>query len=170
MLQYSRPPDPSPDPLLQYSSAHQTCTPEILQDIDAIQPPFESVLASIATGDKDDLESFSTEIYEWLSLVRLESPRVQAGDHIDPYLSRYRVVEGGTPTKICKISWNGFISPSWCRQTLIEVIAAVSSKTWFSLSTTTFAKGIAGDASECTFLRSPGLTSEYLMWEVKAHE
>ncbi|KAK0743419.1 ribonuclease P 40kDa subunit-domain-containing protein [Schizothecium vesticola] len=160
----------NPDPVQQYSTTSQNPTPQISADIDAIQPSFQSAIASIASGDKDDLETYSTEIYEWLSLIRLESPRVHAGDQIDPFLSRYQVPEGGTRAKVCKISWHGFISPSWCRQVLIDVVAAVPSKTWFSFSTTTFSKGIAGEVSECAFLRAPGPSNEYLMWEVKTHE
>lgn len=161
---------PNPDPVQQYSTTSQTSTPEVSADIDAIQPSFQSAIASIAAGDKDDLETYSTEIYEWLSLIRLESPRVLAGDQIDPFLSRYQVPEGGTQAKVCKISWRGFIAPSWCRQVLIDIVAAVPSKTWFSFSTATFSKGIAGEVSECAFLRAPGPSNEYLMWEVKTHE
>jgi ribonuclease P/MRP protein subunit RPP40 len=109
-------------------------------------------------------------LYEWLSLVRLQSPRIQVGDQIDPYLSRYQVPEGEAKGKICRISWQGFLAPSWCRQTLIDIITAMPPKAWFSFSTTTFSKGLAGDNSECTILRPPDSSKEYLMWEVRGHE
>ncbi|KAG7287673.1 hypothetical protein NEMBOFW57_007186 [Staphylotrichum longicolle] len=41
---------------------------------------------------------------------------------------------------------------------------------WFAFSTTTFSKGLAGDNAECTILRPPNASGEYLMWEVKGHE
>jgi ribonuclease P/MRP protein subunit RPP40 len=124
----------------------------------------------LASSGKEDFEDFSTGLYEWLSLVRLRSPRIQVGDKIDPYLSRYQVPEGQMGSKLCKISWQGFLAPSWSRQTLIDIITTLPPKTWFSFSTTTFSKGLAGDNAECTILRLPSSTGEYFMWEVKGHK
>jgi ribonuclease P/MRP protein subunit RPP40 len=118
----------------------------------------------------EDFKDFSTELYEWLSLVRLQSPRIHAGDQMDSYLSRYQVAEGGKEGKICKISWQGFLAPSWSRQILIDIITALPPKTWFSFSTTTFSRGLAENNAECTILRPPNSTGEYLMWEVKGQE
>ena len=119
---------------------------------------------------KEDFKDFSTEIYEWLSLVRLQSPRVQRGDQIDPYLSRYRLPEGSEPNNLCTITWQGFISPAWCRKTLLDIVDTLPPKGWFAFSTTTFSKGLVGDNTECTILRLPNSSGEYLMWEVEAHE
>lgn len=116
-----------------------------------------------------EFEDFATELYEWLSLVRLQSPRIRVGDQIDPYLSRYQLPEG-SQGKICMISWQGFLAPSWTRQTLIDIITTLPPKAWFSLSTTTLSAGLAGNNSECTFLRLPDASGEFLLWEVKGHE
>ncbi|KAK3379235.1 ribonuclease P 40kDa subunit-domain-containing protein [Lasiosphaeria ovina] len=162
---------PDPDPLSQHFPSGYTCNPRVMRDVSVIIPPLNPQLDSTILGPIEDFESFATEIYEWLSLVRLQSPRIQLGDQIDPYLCRYQIPgpsEQGS--KICKISWQGFISPSWAREILVDVISALPSKTWFSFSTTTFSKGMAGDNSECTILRPPGSPGEYIMWEVKAHE
>jgi ribonuclease P/MRP protein subunit RPP40 len=133
-------------------------------------PKLAPSLDPLAPGARQAFEDFSTELYEWLSLVRLQSPRIQVGDQIDPYLSRYQVPEGGDKGKVCKISWQGFFAPSWSRQTLVDIITILPPKAWFSFSTTTFSKGLAGDNNECTILRLPNSSGEYLMWEVKAHE
>lgn len=124
----------------------------------------------LASSGREDFEDFSTGLYEWLSLVRLQSPRICAEDQIDPYLSRYQVPYPEKESKICKITWQGFFAPSWSRQALIDIVLALPAKSWFSFSTTTFSKGLAGDKAECTVLRPPNSSGEYLMWEVKGHE
>jgi ribonuclease P/MRP protein subunit RPP40 len=161
---------PNPDPLSRHFPANYTCNPGISQGIDVTIPKLTPDASFLTSGGREDFDDFATGLYEWLALVRLQSPRVQVGDQIDPYLSRYQVPEGGEAGRICKISWQGFLAPSWSRQALIDIITALPSKTWFSLSTTTFSKGLAGDNSECTILRPPNSSGEYLMWEVKSHE
>lgn len=140
----------------------------MIESIDVVVPNFVPPTNSVSSV-LDDFDDFATELYEWLSLVRLQSPRIQVGDQIDPYLSRYQAPEGDE-AKVCKISWQGFLAPSWARQALIDIITALPLKAWFSFSTTTFSKGLAGDNSECTILRLPGSSGEYLLWEVKGHE
>lgn len=161
---------PDPDPLSRHFPTNYTSNPGILQDIDVAMPKLAPDTSFLTSSGKEDFDDFATGLYEWLSLVRLQSPRVQVGDQIDPYLSRYQVPEGGEAGKICKISWQGFLAPSWSRQTLVDLITALPSKAWFSLSTTTFSKGLAGDNAECTILRPPNSSGEYLMWEVKSHQ
>ncbi|KAK4200356.1 ribonuclease P 40kDa subunit-domain-containing protein [Triangularia verruculosa] len=161
---------PDPDPLTAFSPTSRTATPSITPGINALVPNLTPPTATTEHAARDELEDFSSEVYEWLSLVRLQSLRILEGDNIDPYLSQYQVPDGSEPAKVCKISWRGFFSPSWTRQTMIDLITALPSKTWFSFSTTTFSKGLAGDNTECTFLRPPNSAGEYLMWEVKSHE
>lgn len=120
-----------------------------------------------------DLDDFALDIYEWLSLVRLNSPRLRVGDKIDPYLSDYSVpgqAEEIQEGKLCRISWQGFISPKWTQKLLADVILALPSKSWFSLSVTSFAKGIVGDTADCTILRPPDSPKEYFLWDIKSHD
>ncbi|KAL2267078.1 hypothetical protein VTJ83DRAFT_4355 [Remersonia thermophila] len=164
------PSTPNPDPLIQHSPAPFTCHPSVSQHMNVLIPKL-SVDPDLESPDHQrDLEDYATELYEWLSLVRLQSPRVHVGDQIDPYLSRYQVPEGAEAGKVCRISWQGFLAPSWTRQTLIEILLAFPHTAWFSFSATTFTKGFAGDNAECTLHRLPDSKGEYLMWEVKAHE
>lgn len=136
-------------------------------------PPLKPPAAILEGNSRFELDEYATDIYEWLSMVRLGSPRVAVGDAIDPYLSRYAVP--GNPDDIfegelCKISWEGFICPTWTRQLLADVILALPSKAWFSLSVTSFAKGIISDHTECTILRPPQSPGEYFLWDIKSHD
>lgn len=146
----------------------------INRDLMVTIPPLKPEIDVASSMQRADYEDYASDIYEWLSLVRLESPRILASDEIDPYLSRYHVPgnddEQLHPTKICKISWEGFFGSDWARQTLVDVMLALPSKAWFSLSATTFSTGLVAENTDCTFLRLPDLPGEYFIWEVKAHE
>ncbi|KAK4233888.1 ribonuclease P 40kDa subunit-domain-containing protein [Achaetomium macrosporum] len=163
------PATPGPDPLSRHFPTSYASNPGILEGVSVVLPNLAPDVNSLSNIG-EDFKDFSTELYEWLSLIRLQSPRIHVGDQIDPYLSRYQVPESGKEGEICKISWQGFLAPSWARQTLIDIITALPSKTWFSFSTTTFSKGLAEDNTECTILRPPNSTGEYLMWEVKGQD
>ncbi|GJC80507.1 ribonuclease P protein subunit p40 [Colletotrichum liriopes] len=144
---------PSPDPLNQYFPTRYTCEPALVSDMHVQTAPLAIPNEVIQNGDRPDLEDFATETYEWLSLIRLRSPRVDAEDNIDPYLSRYRVPGGtdaDTPahSKVCKITWQGFFTSDWVRSVLINALVALPSRAWVSLSATSFSKGMAGDSSE----------------------
>jgi ribonucleases P/MRP protein subunit RPP40 len=134
-------------------------------------PPLQPAAEFIEPGAREDLDCFSAELYEWLSLVRLGSPRIDPKDDINPFLSRYQTPGSGDLAELYKISWQGYLSPIWCRDILVHVMATVPTKSsWFSFTTTTFSKGVAGNNAECTILRPPNSTGEYLMWEIKSHE
>lgn len=124
----------------------------------------------VANGDRQSLELFATEIYEWLSLVRLMSPRVAAGDDVDSFLSRYEIPSDWAPsaqTNMCKLTWQGFFPAIWVRNLLLDVLTTVPSRDWLSLSATSFSKGLVGGSTEVSFLRQPTSPSHYLMWEIK---
>lgn len=176
-------PAPTPDPLDKHSPTTVPITPTISQNLDTVVPDLKVPLdPSLSTSRaREEFEYLATDLYEWASLVRLQSPRVQPGDNIDPYLCRYRVPgaldleEAGTSSKLteqklCKISWQGFLSPSWARQILIDIITALPGNTWFLFSTTTFSRSLSGDNAECTILRLPDSGGEYLLWEVRSRE
>ncbi len=149
-----------------------TLAPSIDEDLAVVIPILKPPLAILERSNRLDLDEYATDIYEWLSLVRLGSPRITIGDSVDPYLSRYAVPGSPDDTqegKLCKISWDGFISPIWTRQLLADVILVLPSKSWFSLSVTSLAKGIVGDRTECTILRPPDSQGEYFLWDIKGH-
>ncbi|KAI0882978.1 ribonuclease P 40kDa subunit [Annulohypoxylon maeteangense] len=164
---------PVPDPLSQYYPTKYTSNPMISECLSMKVPPLKPPPAIISSQNRMDLEEFVTEIYEWLSLVRLGSPRVDVDDKIDPYLSCYAVpgdMEDVRNEKLCRVSWQGFIPPQWCQQTLVDVILALPSKSWFAMSVTSFPKGIVGDSADCTILRPPNSSGEYFLWDIKKHD
>ncbi|KAF6834503.1 ribonuclease p protein subunit [Colletotrichum musicola] len=164
---------PSPDPLDQFFPTKFTCEPQVVSDCQVQMAPLAVPADTIENGDRAGLEDFATETYEWLSLIRLQSPRVAAGDKIDPYLSRYQIPgDSDAPPhgKVCKITWQGFFTSNWMRSVLINTLTALPSRAWFSLSATSFAKGMAGDSGEVAFLRPPESSGHYLLWEIRSDE
>ncbi|KAF3067057.1 hypothetical protein GL218_08896 [Daldinia childiae] len=161
---------PVPDPLSRHYPVKYTSHPKVSENISTRLPLLKPPIAILSNQNQSELDEFATDIYEWLSLVRLDSPRINIDDKIDPYLSNYTIP--GAPDdlqegKLCRISWQGFIPPRWTRQTLAEVILALPAKSWFSLSTTTFARDIVGDSADCTILRPPNSSGEYLLWDIR---
>ncbi|EPE10594.1 ribonuclease p 40kda subunit [Ophiostoma piceae UAMH 11346] len=195
---------PTPDPLAAFNPKYVTVSPSVIDNSGVALPPLGRPPSLLASDDnnsssnagekrrrKSDVaisdsrlekEEATTELYEWLSLVRLGSPRVKAGDDIDPYLSRYAVPgsdAGGLVATgdVSVLRWTGFFSPTWACQTLLDVVQAMqstssSSSAWFAASVSSFSssKGIAGDCAECTFFRPAGAPQEYLLWDIHSHE
>ena len=123
-------------------------------------------------GDKSALEEAATDLYEWLSLLRLQSPRVAHSDTTDPYLSRYvapghDTKTGTDPMQICMFSWQGFISTEWLRSLIQDAFGLCPPKQWFSVSATGFSKPNATTNSDLTLLCPSKAAGEYLMWEIR---
>lgn len=124
----------------------------------------------LSNGDRPALEETATELYEWLSLIRLQSPRIAASDTIDPYLSRYTApsTDAGGHTQVCMLSWQGCIAAGWLRDLVTDVLTACSPQQWFSISATGFSRTIPGNSNDLTLLRPSGAAGEYLMWETRS--
>jgi ribonucleases P/MRP protein subunit RPP40 len=166
-------PAPNPDPLVQHFPTEYTSNPVLVQNMEMNTPPLKIPSAVLSDRNRTELDEYATEIYEWLSLVRLESPRLETSDTIDPYLSTY--VVPGNPLeqergRLCKISWRGFISSRWVADTLAVLINTLPQKTWFSISTTPFTRVAVGHGADCTIMRPPSSPGEYVLWEIKGHE
>jgi ribonucleases P/MRP protein subunit RPP40 len=156
-----------PEPLDKHFPATFTSTPGRTNH--SLQKPHLSPNpTSIAQRDRQSVEEFAAETYEWLSLTRLASPRVMRGDVIDPYLARYEFPGPESPCNedIQKYTWQGFISPVWTKSLLMEVLVALPFKTWVSMSATTFSRGLVGGCSDITFLRPSDSDGNYCLWEV----
>ncbi|KAI1382951.1 ribonuclease P 40kDa subunit [Hypoxylon trugodes] len=163
---------PVPDPLARHYPTKYTSNPDVSQELLTKVPQLKPPPAILSSQNRPDLDEFATDLYEWISLIRLGSPRVNVDDKIDPYLSGYAVpgeseMQEG---KLCRISWQGFIPPKWTHRILADVILALPSKSWFSLSATSFARGLVGDSADCTILRPPNSPGEYFVWDIKRHE
>ena len=127
----------------------------------------------IANGDKIDYEEFAADIYEWLSLLRIESPLLDESFRakVDSNISRYQVpAHGRTSYSVTKLSWQGFISPDWVQTLLKDLLLQLPLNDWLSVSATSVSKDVLGTGAEVTFTRPPKSPGEFLMWEVKGHE
>lgn len=134
-------------------------------------PPFK--LPPDLLSDTENLPDTVSEIYEWLSLIRLQSPRLSSTDSIDPYLSRYRTPgwpEEQTVARVCTVTLEGLFSPSFARRLLVDLLIHLPAQAWFSLTVACFSVGFQGDAAECTILRPPKASGEYLLWDIESHE
>ncbi|KAJ2902676.1 ribonuclease P 40kDa subunit-domain-containing protein [Zalerion maritima] len=162
---------PDPDPLSKFQPYRRIINPVETEGVDLSIPPLEPTPDMIA--DRDEFDNFATETYEWLSLIRLQSPRVEAGDEVDPYLSLYRTPGDDGPmesTQVFKISWTGLVSSEWAQKTLTAIFLAAPSKSWFSFSAGSISKGRSRDTSEVTVLRPSNSPGEYVLWDIKGPE
>lgn len=189
MCVYTNNAAPNPDPLDAFSPKWVTVEPVVTTHANIALPPLNRPACLLIGGgqgsDRLETEEAVTELFEWLGLVRLGSPRVQAADNIDPYLSRYQVPvssddDAAAPSgDIYTLRWSGFFSPTWACQTLLDVLIALQSLSssssptpWLSMSTSGFSAsmGLAGDGAECTFFRPADAPREFLLWDVHSHE
>lgn len=110
----------------------------------------------------------AAELYEWISLVRLQSPRILHKDSLDAYISRYSVPDCPPGnTRVGHISWDGLLSSSWVSTMASALMASCPEASWFAISATDAVAGGLGGKSEITVLKPPGQNSRFLMWDVK---
>ncbi|KAF2094476.1 hypothetical protein NA57DRAFT_46429 [Rhizodiscina lignyota] len=108
------------------------------------------------------------ELFEWLGLVVLNSPRIRAGDEIDPFLCRYEVPrligandipieqENG-PTSVVKLRWHSFASTKAVLDIFLLALRAANTSGWIAVNVSGF------DGRSCTVLGIEG--KEYFCWE-----
>ena len=156
----------TPDPLDPYFPVEKIVSPSLLQDIKVIQPSLEPPKEVDPTYGAD-FEDYAIELQEWLALVLLESPRIGPDDKIDPFLSRYAPPgDSQTCTKLVKLTWQGFLAPTWAHQAFVQILLAAPQEAWFAYCVGGFGEGISGENKNCTVLRLPNAPKEYIFWEV----
>ena len=135
-------------------------------EIPQLQPPNEP-----KNKFEDNFGDFAVDVYEWLSLICLESPRIDINDEIDPFLSRYvspKPDSISTETaELVKITWQGFMSPIWAHRIFVETLLAASAKIWFSYTVSGFHEKMPNGTKDCTILMLPGTQTEYVLWEIE---
>jgi ribonuclease P/MRP protein subunit RPP40 len=145
------------------------CYPKISPSFEVamplLQPPQEP------RGEyRDEFCDFAVEIYEWLSMITLESPRVTINDQIDPFLSRYvppSADSTDTEGELIMITWEGLMPASWVHKVFVEVLLTATPNTWLSLVVSSFADNLPTDSRDCMVLKLPGASNGYMMWEVE---
>lgn len=131
------------------------------------------------SGDEsnpNDFSDYTTELYEWLSLITLSSPRITSTDQIDPFLSRYTPPFPTTLNHdLVKMTWNGFLPSKWVHETFVKILLLMTeadgggekTKNWFSFGVSGFHGSWSRDSRDALVLKLPGKgPGEYLLWEV----
>jgi ribonuclease P/MRP protein subunit RPP40 len=154
------------DPLNIYFPTKKTVSPEVSQPIKA-QIPTLKPPTDVDPSYGADFEDYAVDIHEWLSLALLESPRIDPNDKIDSFLSRY-VPPGDyfTNCNLIKITWQGFISPSWAHKAFVQMLLAAPQDEWFAYCVVGFGDGPLGECKNCTTLKLPDAPKEYVLWEI----
>jgi len=160
---------PSPDPLQQHHPTGFTSSPSITKDM-SVRAVIPGISPDILhEGDRAGFEIEACELYEWLSLIRLQSPRVSPTDSIDSFLARYDTPQQPEGVaKVCKITWQGFIGPHWLRELVATLLTASSQRSWFAVSATQFSRNVSGSCNELTLLKAAEKPNQYLLWKIES--
>ncbi|KAK0659842.1 Ribonuclease P protein subunit p40 [Lasiodiplodia hormozganensis] len=161
------PGQPPSGPILAHSPQVLTSRPDRLH-LPQVKTP---ALTSVA--DLCDAE-YSTEVLEWLGMVSLESPRINATDDIDSFLSRYEVpmpyrsdgdadapVVGG----VTRLRWRGLVPSAFLLRLWMAVRKGIVGskvdvqRAWMALS-------VAGFEGETYTMLGIG-PRDVLSWECK---
>ncbi|KAG6106365.1 hypothetical protein E4U13_007461 [Claviceps humidiphila] len=147
------------------------CTAELkMHQGTTCNPPMLDIgrLSFMDTG-RLDMQEIGLCVYEWLSLLKLDSPRVQYGDDVDTFLSRYRVASRDREqVRICRISWVGLIGTSWFQNLVRDVMTVNATEGWLSFSSNSFYDAsLSGIGSELVMLRPSTKEDQYLMWRLQ---
>ncbi|KAJ8061150.1 hypothetical protein OCU04_010225 [Sclerotinia nivalis] len=155
------------DPLSSHHPHKITCAPRVLSGIQVKRPELKLAAEHNSNYD-EDFRGFSVGIHEWLSLISLESPRVNSTDSIDTFLSRYDPPIGSDEAEeLVKVTWTGFISPSWAHSTFIQALLTAPKDSWLSYYVGGFSESWNGESKNCTILKLPDIPNDYILWEVE---
>ncbi|KAK2755904.1 hypothetical protein FQN54_005700 [Arachnomyces sp. PD_36] len=118
-------------PLKKHHPQILTPTPQITTLPNILVPPLHSLSLSTSTSTHREHQDNLTSLSEWLSLLSLSSPRTNANDDIDPYLSRYEVPgsgaaeeeeEEGKTSNLVRVAWRGLIPEKWVGELLVVLL------------------------------------------------
>lgn len=64
------------------------------------------------------------DLQEWLGMITLNSPRIEAADAIDPFLSLYQVPQAHDAKvgDVVRVRWKGFLPATWVRDAFLECL------------------------------------------------
>ena len=147
------------------------CEPIIRDDAEAAKIDMRMDPSVVSSGDRPALEIAATDLYEWLSLIRLDSPRIRTCDSIDVYLSRYEAPGvANVNAQLCIVSWEGLIASTWLQQLAMSVVSELPQQGWLSISATELSGSLSGASREVTLLRPDQPKGEYMVWEIQGSE
>ena len=156
-----------PDPVDIYFPTKITIAPEITSSIIVPEPSLKPP-ANVLSEYDGDFEDFAVNIHEWLAMISLGSPRINLNDQIDPVISRYASpAVSTTASKLVKITWRGFLAPSWAHKLFTQLLLTSPDDSWFAFYVCGFGEGWSGHSKDCTILKLAGGTKEYVLWDVE---
>ncbi|KMU90929.1 hypothetical protein CIHG_08585 [Coccidioides immitis H538.4] len=125
-------------PIKRHSPQIFSCTSTKSRFQNVLTPSFTpSTFQAESEQAISELSDTCVEIQEWLALAFLGTPRLNADDSIDPYLSRYSVPnkENCTSSNLVKLTWKGLLPSHWITQLLIATLRSTAgSDSWFAIS------------------------------------
>ncbi|CAF9903677.1 MAG: hypothetical protein GOMPHAMPRED_000492 [Gomphillus americanus] len=135
-----------PQPLETFHSLHRSAHPPTHTALPTtLAPDLTAALPSQTTQASLHHLRFDTlDILDWLSLLTLQSPRVDSADTIDPYLCRYTIPSPSPsptppiPLSITTLRWQGFIPATWLSRitALSASILQPNATAWFAINAT----------------------------------
>jgi ribonuclease P/MRP protein subunit RPP40 len=155
-----------PDPLDAHFPTRKTISPitsQVLKaSIPSLKPPTDLNSAYGA-----DFEDYAVEIYEWLSMILLESPRVDASDNVDPFLCRYSPPgDSYNQGNIVKITWRGFLSSIGVQKLFIQLLLALPKDVWFAYNVADFSTDLLVEGKSTMVLMLPDTQNEFVLWDI----
>lgn len=156
-----------PDPLDAHFPTKITISPTTCSGIKTNLPPLKPPTDPASEFKEELLEEYAVDTLEWLSMISLSSPKINPQEKLVPILSRY-VPPGSldTRTTLIKVTWQGFIPPTWAHKLFVQMLLTVGQDAWFALSTVGFSEGWSGESKDNTILRLCAAPKEYMLWEV----
>ncbi|KAJ5632608.1 hypothetical protein N7490_008947 [Penicillium lividum] len=126
-------------------------------------PPLSGLVAK--DTPEVELQEACGSFSEWIALVQMRSPRVSAGDDVDPYLSRYNVpdLDKASTSELISLKWHGLISPKWILHlfsSLLSQTTNFNSSAWFILSASALGKQAVEGRDGYTIAAAPNICSE----------
>ncbi|KAJ9272106.1 hypothetical protein DTO212C5_1869 [Paecilomyces variotii] len=146
-------------PLEKHHPTIVSCSPLRKDYHDVLVPPID--MGGLVDASQDDVQDLCQEFSEWIALVSLGSPRVVAGDSVDPYLSRYSVpqVEISKPSDLVSLKWRGLIPSHWISQLftlLLREMSRTSTSTfWFAFSSNSLGREAVESKDGYTIISLP---------------
>ncbi|ODA76654.1 hypothetical protein RJ55_07925 [Drechmeria coniospora] len=143
-------PGPCPHPLDRFNPRKHSVALTVVQDVEVPHVKMSVSPVILSQGNRPAFEDTAMNLYEWLSLIRLQSPRITASDTIDP--------------------WKGFINARWLRRLVTDILTKCPQSEWFAVSATAFSNNFAGGSKDLTMLCPSEGATEYLMWEANSDD
>ena len=85
-----------------------------------------------STLPSEEIQETVYDLFEYVDLLSLCSPRVQKTDDVDSFISRYAVPDVSDDTHSCSVrilTWTGLISRQWIQQ-LLSKLMYVTQTSW----------------------------------------